>query len=169
MTTQQLGALMSATPAAFGLYPSTRSLHVGAEALRAARFRQTDISVMYSDGLRAMCLRETEEVDRSVAEDEPASIGMMLSELSGVGAIAMRSDGPFMAAGPILATLAYAGAGLLASLRGLGIPESLLEPFECRLKQGGLLLSVQCDDDESAARARRILLETGAEQVTASG
>jgi len=164
----QTRAPMTDSPAAFGLYPSPQSLQLGADALRAARFRQTDISVMYSDGSRAMQVRETADVDWSVADEESASIGTMLSELSGVGAIATRNDGLFMVAGPILATLVHAGASLLASLRGLGIPDALLERFECRLKQGGLLLSVQCDDNESATRARRILAETGAEQVTAS-
>ena len=91
-----------------------------------------------------------------------------MSALSGIGAIAMRNDGPFMAAGPILATLASAGAGLVSALRGLGIPESLVERFEGRLKQGGLLLSVQCEDHEWANRAQRILEETGAEHVAAT-
>ena len=159
---------MSPSPAAFGLYHSTQSLHFGAEALRAARFRHTDISVMYSDGQRALQLRETSQPERTVADDEPESIGSLLSGLSGVGAVAMRNDGPFMAAGPILATLAQASANLLAALRGLGIPDSLVERFEDRLKQGGLLLSVQCDDTEWADRAREILIATGAEQVTAS-
>ena len=157
------------TPAAFGLYPSTRALYFGAEALRAARFRQTDISVMYSDGEQALQLRESAELEVDVADEEPESLGNMLSELSGVGAISMRNDGPIMAAGPILATLAGAGAGLVCALRRLGIPEGLVERFERHLKQGGLLLSVQCEDDEWADRAQRILQETGAEDVAAVG
>jgi len=157
------------TPAAFGLYPSTKALYFGAEALRAARFRQTDISVMYSDGSQALQLRESAELETDVADDEPESLGNVLSELSGIGAISMRNDGPIMAAGPILATLASAGAGLVGALRGLGIPEALVERFERRLKQGGLLLSVQCEDDEWVDRAQRILEETGAEQVAATG
>lgn len=159
---------MSNIPAAFGLYYSTRALHFGAEALRAARFRQTDISVMYSDGSRALQLRESAELEADVADEEPESLGGVLSALSGIGAIAMRNDGPFMAAGPILATLAGAGAGLLSALRGLGIPECLVERFEGRLKQGGLLLSVQCEDPEWVDRAQRILQETGAEHVAAT-
>ena len=159
---------MSPTPAAFGLYPSTRALHFGAEALRAARFRQTDISVMYSDGSRALQLRETAELEADVADQAPESLGGVLSALSGIGAIAMRNDGPFMAAGPILATLAGAGAGLVSALRGLGIPECLVERFEGRLKQGGLLLSVQCEDHEWVDRAQRILQDTGAEHVVAT-
>lgn len=160
---------MPNTPAAFGLYPSTRTLHFGAEALRAARFRQTDISVMYSDGSQALQLRESADLQAEVADEPPESLGGVLSALSGIGAIAMRNDGPFMAAGPILATLAGAGAGLVSALRGLGIPETLVERFERRLKQGGLLLSVQCEDGEWANRAQRILEETGAEHVAATG
>jgi hypothetical protein len=159
---------MMQSPAAFGLYPSTHSLHAGAEALRAARFRQTDISVMYSDGSQALQLRETTEPDSGVADDEPETIGSVLSSLSGVRAFATRHDGPILAAGPILATLAHASANLLATLLGLGIPQTLAERFEDRLKHGGLLLSVQCDDDEWADRARQILIDTGAEQVTAT-
>ena len=60
---------MSHTPAAFGLYPSTRALHFGAEALRAARFRQTDISVMYSDGSQALQLRESVELEAEVVDE----------------------------------------------------------------------------------------------------
>lgn len=161
---------MSHTPAAFGMYHSTKALHIGAEALRAARFRQTDISVMYSDGVQALQLRESADLEEAdVADEESESLGGVLSALSGVGAVAMPSDGPFMAAGPILATLAGAGAGLLTALRGLGIPECLLERFERRLKQGALLLSVQCEGPDWADRAQRILQETGAEHVAASG
>jgi hypothetical protein len=48
---------MPQVQSAFGLYPSTKALHFGAEALRAAKFRHTDISVMYSDGKQALRLR----------------------------------------------------------------------------------------------------------------
>ena len=162
---------MSENPAAFGLYPSTKSLHSGADALRAARFRQTDISVMYADGNHAVQLRESAELDNSVVDDGPERadlLGAMLSELSGIGAIAMPNDGPFMAAGPILATLSESGCGLHTSLRDLGIPEGLIESYGGRLKSGGLLLSVQCDDDEWVDRARQIFRQTGAEHVACS-
>ena len=159
---------MTQSPAAFGLYPSTKALHFGAEALRAAKFRHTDISVMYSDGEQALRLRESKPVDHDVADDDSASLGGILTTLSGIGAIVMSSDGPFMAGGPILATLSGAGESLPSSLRGLGIPECDIQPFEHRLRQGGLLLSVECEDDHWAERARDILSRTGAERVAAS-
>ena len=33
----------------YGIFPSMSALHIGAEALKAAGFRQSDISVLYSD------------------------------------------------------------------------------------------------------------------------
>jgi hypothetical protein len=141
-------------------------LHVGAEALRAAKFRHTDISVMYSDGEHALRLRESEPHDDGVADENHASLGNILTTLSGIGALVMANE-PYMAGGPILATLSGSVDNLPGSLRGLGIPECDIEPFEYRLRQGGLLLSVQCDDNDWAARAREILVQTGAERVAA--
>jgi hypothetical protein len=156
------------TPTAFGLYRSTRALHGGADALRSARFRQTDISVMYSDGVQALRLRETRE-ESGVAddEDEGEPIGALLSGLSGIGAISMHDAGPYVCGGPVLATLVSHGSGLLATLRSLGIPDTAVERFGARLRDGGLLLSVQCEDDEWVAKAQQILEETGAEQIAA--
>ena len=59
----------------------------------------------------------------------------------------------------------YRTAIELTSLRGLGLPEGEVASFENRLKDGGLLLSVQCEDGQWAARARQILEQTGAERV----
>ena len=156
---------MAQSQAAFGLYPSTKALHFGAEALRAAKFRHTDISVMYSDGKQALRIRETVPVDRGVADEEPATLAGILTTLSSMGAVVMSQDGPFMAGGPILATLVSEGDNLLTSLRGLGLPEGEVASFENRLKDGGLLLSVQCEDGHWAARACQILEQTGAERV----
>jgi hypothetical protein len=157
---------MHQVPTAFGLYPSTRALHYGAEALRSARFRQTDISVMYSDGVQALRLREsTERPD--VADENDPGIGSVLCGLSGIGAISMHDAGPYVCGGPVLATLVSHGSGLVATLRSLGIPDTSVTCFEDRLRQGELLLTVQCDDDEWVARARQILQDTGAEHVTA--
>lgn len=159
---------MAHSQAAFGLYPSTKALHFGAEALRAAKFRQTDISVMYSDGKQALRLRESLPVEDAVADEEPTSLAGILTTLSSLGAVVMSKDGPFMAGGPILATLVHEGDSLLSTLRGLGLSEADIELFERRLKAGGLLLSVQCDDGEWAARACAIFEQTGAEQVATS-
>jgi hypothetical protein len=157
---------MTTTPSAFGLYPSSRLLHVAADALRAASFRQTDISIMYSDGSQAYRLREA-SVDRNVADDD-WSLGGILSTLSGIAAFSTGDDDPFLVAGPMLA-LVGAGQALLPSLRCLGIPDGAVEKIGSRLQNGDLLLSVQCDDPDWTDRALTILRATGAYQVEVSG
>jgi hypothetical protein len=124
---------------------------------------------MYADGDHALRWREaTPTMDTGVADEDAASLGGILMSLSAVGAVVMTNDGPFMAGGPILATLMGGDDNLHGSLRGLGLPEGEIQSFEHRLRQGGLLLSVLCDDDDWAARARAILAETGAERIVAS-
>ena len=155
------------TPAAFGLYPSTRALHYGAEALRTARFRQTDISVMYSDGVQALRVREAIDETGVADDDDCEPLGTLLSGLSGIGAVSMYDAGPYVCGGPVLARLVSHGSGLVSTLQGLGVPDTALGCFEARLRAGGLLLTVQCEDDEWAVRARQILQDTGAEHVAA--
>jgi hypothetical protein len=129
------------------------ALYTGAEALKAAGFRQTDISVLYSD-------------KRAMAPNTP--FARLLAYLAGIGAITFPGVGPFLAAGPISSAfsgLNVTARGLLTSLVGLGLPEAAAEQYEDRLKDGQLMMSVHCDDDEWAGRANDILQETGAEHV----
>ena len=130
------------------------ALYSGAEALKAAGFRQTDISVLYPD--------------KSGAAAANNSFGELLAYLSGIGAITFPGVGPFLAAGPISSTFSGLGAaasGLLRSLVRLGLPDGVAARYEGRLKQGRLMMTVHCDDDEWAGRANDILHETGADDV----
>jgi hypothetical protein len=101
-------------------------------------------------------------------------IGGALGWLAGVGALAIPGLGPFIAAGPIMGLLAGAGAGgaiggLVGSLVGMGIPEYEAKRYEGRIKAGAILLSVHCDDSEWVKRAKRILAETGADDISSTG
>ena len=65
--------------------------------------------------------------------------------------MAIPGLGPFIAAGPIMAALAGAGVGggrggITGALVGMGIPEYEAKRYEGRIKDGGILLSVHCDD-----------------------
>ena len=94
--------------------------------------------------------------------------------LAGIGAIAIPGIGPFIAAGPILAALAGVGAGgvvggIAGTLIGVGIPEYEAKRYEGRIKKGGILVSVHCDDSSWTHKAKTILEETGAEDVSSTG
>ena len=156
----------------YGIYPSMAAVFAGAEALKAARFRQTDISVLYSDKpqVRRFWLDAPETAMAGVATG--LTLGGLLSYLAGIGALTVPGFGPILAAGPLVAALASVGAGtarsLLSTLAGLGIPAYEAERYEGRLKEGGILLSVHCDDAQWADRAKDILEQTGAEHVAAA-
>jgi hypothetical protein len=100
-----------------------------------------------------------------------AVVGGTLGWLVGIGALAIPGIGPLIAAGPIVAALAGAGAvgalgGLTGALVGMGIPEYEAKRFEGRVRKGGILLSVHADDAEWAKRARQILDQSGAEDIS---
>jgi hypothetical protein len=103
-----------------------------------------------------------------------ALIGGTLGWLTGIGALAIPGVGPFIAAGPIVALLAGIGAGgvlggLAGALVGMGIPEYEAKRYEGRIKEGGILLSVHCDNADWKKRALDIMKQTGANDIGSEG
>ena len=70
-----------------------------------------------------------------------------------------------------LAGLGVGGAvgGLVGALVGMGIPEYEAKRYEGRVKDGGVLLSVHCDTSEEITRAKALLKETGADDISSTG
>ena len=62
-----------------------------------------------------------------------------------------------------------ATGGLIGALVGMGIPEYEAKRDEGRVKDGGILVSVHCDDSEWVTRAKDILKRTGAEDISSAG
>jgi hypothetical protein len=164
--------------AVFGIYRDTAVLGSGLEALRAAGFRSTDVSVLMPENLG------TKDFGHEKATKAPegatagattgAVVGGVLGWLVGVGALAIPGLGPFIAAGPIMGMLAGAGAagvvgGIAGSLIGMGIPEYEAKRYEGRVKSGGILLSIHCDSGEWEKRAKNIMERTGADDISSTG
>ena len=70
-----------------------------------------------------------------------------------------------------LAGVGVGGAvgGITGALIGMGIPEFEAKRYEGRVKEGGILLSVHCDDSEWTKKAKQILEHSGAQDVTSTG
>lgn len=81
---------------------------------------------------------------------------------------------PVLAAGPLMAMLSGMGVGVLTGglaggLVGMGIPEYEAKRFEGRVRRGGILLSVHCDNPEWRRTAVRMLKKTGATDISTAG
>jgi hypothetical protein len=165
---------MSKNTAVFGIYSSGIAVEEAADTLRLEGFRGADISVLFPDNTGSKDLAH----EKSTKAPEGAAAGMgagailggALGWLAGIGALAIPAVGPLVDAGPIIGALAGAGAigtmaGFAGALIGLTIPEYEAKRYDGRLKKGGILLSVHCDDAEWTRRAKRILADTGAVDI----
>jgi len=157
--------------AVFGLYRDRYGVEEAVTALQTAGFRNTDISVLFpeNEGTKDFAHEKNTKAPEGTATGAGtgAVLGGALGWLAGIGALAIPGVGPLIAAGPIVAALAGAGAGgaiggLTGALVGMGIPEYEAKRYEGRVKEGGILLSVHSDNSDWAARAKRILEQTGA-------
>jgi hypothetical protein len=164
--------------AAFGIYPDRASVDLAVDTLKAENFRNTDISVLFpeNEGSKDFAHEKSTKAPEGAATGAGAGavVGGGLGWLAGIGALAIPGLGPFIAAGPIVAALAGAGVGgvvggLTGALVGMGIPEYEAKRYEGRVKDGGILLSVHCDDSTWTKKAKEILERTGAEDVSSTG
>jgi len=164
--------------AAFGIYNDRESVENAVEALKTEGYRNTDISVLFPEttGTKDFAHEKHTKAPEgaTTGAGTGAVVGGALGWLAGIGALAIPGLGPFIAAGPIMAALAGAGVGgtvgaVAGALVGMGIPEYEAKRYEGRVKSGGILLSVHCDNSEWTKKAKQILEDTGAEDVSSTG
>jgi hypothetical protein len=162
----------------FGIYPTYASVEHAVDSLKAAGFRNTDISVLFSENVGTKDFAHQKNTKAPEGATAGAGTGVVvggtLGWLAGIGALAIPGVGPFIAAGPIVAALAGAGVGgslggIIGSLIGMGIPEYEAKRYEGRIKEGGILLSVHSDSSEWTKKAKQILEDTGAEDISSAG
>ena len=140
----------------FGIYMDRMRIQEVLDTLRMDGFRTADISVLFPD---------------NPGSQAPESCALGL--LKGVGALAVPGFGPFIAAGPIIGALAEASAvgrlgGVAGGLMGLGMPEYEARLYEDRILNGGILISVDCDDADWTRRAKITLDYTGAYAIVST-
>lgn len=164
--------------AVFGIYRTRSGVEQGVDALRAAGFRNTDISVLFpeNEGTKDFAHEKNTKAPEGIAAGAGtgAVVGGTLGWLAGIGALAIPGVGPLIAAGPIVAALTGVGVGgaiggITGALIGMGIPEYEAKRYEGRVKEGGMLLSVHSDNSDWTSKAKDILKQTGAEDVSSAG
>src|SRR3954453_20791764 len=169
---------MAKNTAVFGIYNNRGMVETAVDTLVSAGYRPADVSVLLPENMG------TKEFAHEKGTKAPegattgagtgAVVGGTLGLLAGIGALAIPGLGPFIAAGPIMGALAGAGTGgvvggLIGALVGMGIPEYEAKRYEGLVKNGGILLSVHCDNSDWVGLAKDILKQSGADDISSAG
>jgi len=166
-----------ANTSVFGIYRTREDASRGVDTLRVAGFRNTDISALLPEnvGTKDFAHEKNTKAPEGAAAGTASGVllGGTLGWLAGIGALAIPGLGPFIAAGPIMALLAGVGAGavtggVIGALAGLGLPEYEAKRYEGRVKEGGILVSVHCDDSNWVKKAKDVLEQTGASEISSA-
>ena len=164
--------------AVFGIYQSRENMESAVRQLELDGFRAADVSILVPQNVGTKDLAHSKATKApegaAAGAGSGAVIGGTLGWLAGIGAFAVPGIGPLIAAGPIVAALAGAGAvgaiaGIAGALIGLGIPEYEAKRYEGRVRKGGILMSIHADNQDWARKAKMVLERTGAEDIAATG
>lgn len=160
-----------------GIFKNPADANIAVDNFKNSGFRSADISALFPKGDQT---KEFAHVKSTKLPEEAlkggatgAVLGGALGWLAGVGSIAIPGVGPFIAAGPIMGMLAGASVAgtigaIAGSLIGLGIPEYEAKRFEGRIKEGGILVSVHCDDNDWKEKAKKIFEDSGATDISST-
>lgn len=163
--------------AVFGIYRTRAAAEAGVDTLLENSFRREDISVLLPEnvGTKDFAHEKGTKAPEGATTGATAGgvVGGTLGLLAGIGALAIPGLGPFIAAGPIMGALAGLGTGavvggIAGALIGMGIPEYEAKRYEGMVKEGGILLSVHCDNSDWVKRAKEILERTGANDISST-
>jgi uncharacterized protein (TIGR02271 family) len=153
---------------------------------------QTAVERMISDGIdRDQISLVTRDSDHDKTRDDTtehtsgavkgagvgAALGGVGGLIAGIAGLAIPGIGPILAAGPIAAaiggalggaTLGAAAGGLIGALTDMGVPEEDARRYEDHVRQGKVLVTVRCDNDNQADRASNIMELQGAVDLDGS-
>lgn len=161
----------------FGIFDTRMAVERAVDELKLRGFRQEDISVLLpnAEGSKNFAHEKGTKAPEGATTGVASGLvlGGTLGWLAGIGMLAIPGIGPFIAAGPLLASLAGAGiggtvGGLTGALIGFGIPEYEAKRYESVLKSGGMLLSVHADNSEWVTKAVDILKAAGARDISST-
>jgi hypothetical protein len=167
-----------ANSAVFGIFSTREQVENAVNEMKSEGFRNADISVLFpaNEGTKDFALEKGTKAPEGAAAGATsgAVLGGTLGWLVGIGMLAIPGLGPFIAAGPLMALLSGLGVGaavggLTGALIGLGIPEYVATRYEGRIKGGCILLSVHADDAEWIRKAKKILKDSGANDISSTG
>jgi hypothetical protein len=168
---------MARNTSVIGIYQDRTTVSDAIDVLHKAGYRAADISVLSSEnhGSKDFAHQKQSKAAKGAASGAVvcAAVGAALACLVSVQAVSITGLGPLVAAGPLLASLAGAGAGgalgwIVGLLAGTGMSEYVAKRYAGRIRRGCILLSVHCDSREWSDRAKKALRDTGARDISSA-
>lgn len=168
---------MARNTSVMGIYPDRTTVSEALTVLNKAGYRATDISVLSSDNLGtkdfAHQKRSKALEGAAIGAAGSAVVGAVLAWFISTQPVVVTALGPLVAAGPVLAAIAGAGAGgalgwIVGLLAGLRLTEYVAKRYAGRIRNGGILVSVHCDSPEWCDRATKSLKDTGAQNISSA-
>jgi len=147
------------------------------QKLEQAGFPTSDISAIFPDkhGTKDFAHEHnTKAPEGAVAGVAGGGVlGGTLGLLAGIGALAIPGLGPFIAAGPLMATLSGAAAGaavggIAGALIGMGIPEIEAKKYEGKLRGGNILIAAHVESSDQENRAKEVFRREGAHDISST-
>jgi hypothetical protein len=164
--------------AVIGIYPTRIGVENAVEAFRVAGFQSGEISLllpekMSTEELFAEQATNTFE-DATPGAPAVAAIDGTLGWLNEIGPAEISEECKFIVAGPIAEAFEQVASDrpsgtLAAALTSIGIPEVETVEYEGKIKQGGALLSVHCENEEGAEFARQLHSDVGGTNIFSTG
>jgi hypothetical protein len=160
---------------ACGVFAERQMAEDGINRLINAGFGHNQISVAMRGREEAVELAQETDIEEGEAVGASIGLGAVIGAaagiLAGLGLLVIPGIGPLLAAGPIVAgiTGAIAGGGIGALAEGLihsGIHETEARAIEDLVREGGVLITVECGD--RCSEATEILQDSGAGQIACS-
>lgn len=154
------------------IYKDRRAAQLTVDRLLESDFARDDISVLMSDATRGrkFSIEAQSKAPEGVAAGGSVggALGAIVAGLVAVGVVAAPGLG-LVAAGPILAALAGAGAGAAAGgtvggLLGLGVVEHEAKLILDAIDAGGILVGVDAHDDRNDL-AKKVFETCGGESI----
>ena len=168
---------MARNTSVIGIYEDRTTVSDALDVLHRAGYRATDISVLSSDNQGSKDFAHEKHTKAPKGAAVGAAVGAVIGAASAcfisIQGLAIAGLGLLVAAGPLVATLAGAGAGgtlgwIVGWLAGLPLSDYVAKRYAGRVRRGGILLSVHCDSPEWCDRAKKTLRDTGARDISSA-
>ena len=168
--------MAGATIAVYGIFYESALAKSSVEQLLAAHFAEADVTVQDPQSLGSKDIshnRESTAGGSTAVVTSSVAIGGALGLAVGVGALAIPGIGPLLAAGPLLGALAGFGAGgavggAIDAVDATSLPNLGARRYEGHIREGGILVAVQCHHPDAVTLASDVLHDSGAQAISQS-